>query len=178
MFKHKPWIRLVTDEVEGGDSTSTEEEVDAAQEDADTETPDGEEKPEDSAEEWDRDRALAKIRKSNAEAKTQRERAKAAEAKLANAGDAEDRAAKAEAKAARLEIALELGIPANIAHRLQGDTPEELRADAEDLLQLFASKGTPSNKPRPKLGHLQGGTTPGQEAELDAEAIVKKALGK
>lgn len=176
MFKHKPWIRLVTDEVEGGDTTDPEE--DAAQEDAGTEDSGGEEEPEESAEEWDRDRALAKIKKVNAEAKTQRERAKAAEAKLANAGDAEDRAAKAEAKAARLEIALELGIPAKIAHRLHGDTSEELRADAEDLLQLFASKGTPSNKPKPKLGHLQGGTTPGQEAELDAETIVKKALGK
>lgn len=151
-------------------------------EDAPEATPEGEDTDEDPGDEedeeesgWDHARALAKIRKANAEAKSQRDRALAAEQKAASAKDAEDRAAKAEAHAMRLEVGYELGLPPKLAARLKGDTPEELQADAEELLALFEAKKpvVPSNQPKPRL---RGGATPDEEVESDAKSIVAEAL--
>lgn len=75
------------------------------------------------------------------------------------ASSAEDRASKAETKALRLEVALEKGLVgdrAALAARLQGNTKEELIADAEQLLALTrdrqettfdgGARGTPPNQ--------------------------------
>jgi len=69
------------------------------------------------------------------------ERAEAAEKKLT----------PAEAKATRLEVALEKGLTATQAKRLVGSTKEELEADADELL---ADIGTaPKTKADPKKLH-------------------------
>ena len=75
------FARMVETPSEGGgdDAPDVVEEVDALEVSDD-------EDPDDDSEVWDKDRALAKIRKSNQEAKAQRERAKAAEEKAAQAG--------------------------------------------------------------------------------------------
>src|SRR5690606_26093218 len=100
-------------------------------------------------EEFDKDRALEKIRKANSEAKSLRDRNKELEAKLREYEDAnksesektaerlskaEKTAQEAEARALRLEVALEKGLTAAQARRLVGSTKEELEQDADELL--------------------------------------------
>ena len=63
----------------------------------------------------------------------QQEWQKLAEKRAADASAAEQRAAAAELRALRIEVALEAGIPAKLAGRLQGSTREELLADATGL---------------------------------------------
>ena len=73
---------------------------------------------------------------------------------------AEERAAKAEARLARSEVALETGLPANLASLLNG-TEDEMREQAQALL---AFKGetpapTPPARQRPAPDPSQGGST-------------------
>lgn len=174
--KMPKFVRFIETPAPEAGSDGDEPKNDAAPEGAETKPDNTEEDAdeEDGPEPFDSERALAKIRKANAEAKSQRERAKAAEAKAAGAEDLEKRASGAEARALRLEVALDLGLPKALATRLQGDTAEELAADAEQLLALFQTKQVPTDRPKPAL---RGGTTPDEEPELDAKAIVDAALG-
>lgn len=53
----------------------------------------------------------------------------------------------------RLEVATKKGLPAELAERLQGTTPEELEADADRLLQFVkASSGGPGVPPPSRGG--------------------------
>ena len=81
-----------------------------------------------------------------------------------NAKEHSTRAEKAERKLARLEIAMEKGLTAKQAARLQGDTREELEQDADELLELFRVRAEkqPSRKPKEKLS---GGGDPDTERE-------------
>lgn len=97
------------------------------------------------------------LRSERAAAREARKKAEAAEAKVreyedrdksaseraeTRAKDAEDRAVKAELKALRLEVATAKELPSSLAGRLQGNTQEELEADADQLLKDFeASTG-------------------------------------
>lgn len=81
------------------------------------------------------------------------EQQKAAEAAAAT----ERRAAEAEAKALRLEVAFEKGLTPAQAKRLVGGSREELEADADDILEHFPVK----TDGRPKGNADQGvRTTP------------------
>ena len=113
---------------------------------------------------FDPDRAQAKIRKANAEARALRERLKAAEEKAAKYDEwqetqkseqqraaealeaAEKRAHDAEQRLLRLEVAAEKGLTPAQARRLVGTTRGELEADADELLE---SCGTPTPTPPP-----------------------------
>lgn len=106
-----------------------------------------EEKP-DTQEVWDQARALDKIRKANAEAKALRDRAKAAEEKASGAEDLARERDELARKVLRLETAAEFGLDPKVAARLQGETAEEMRQDAEALLELFAPRTPPSQTPR------------------------------
>ena len=183
MKVNKPWIRFVTDDHEdggGSDLTPNDDQNQGSQEDSKDDDPgdDGEDEDGDddgSAGEWDRERAMRKIRKSNQEAKSQRERAKAAEEKAKQAGDFEKRALDAEARLLRLEVGADVGLPKSLASRLQGSTKEELLADAEELMKLVAPS-KPSGKPKP---NLKGGAKPSEDdGELSAAEIVKRAKGR
>ena len=118
------FVRMVETPSEGGgdDAPDVVEEVDAPEVSDD-------EDPDDDSEVWDKDRALAKIRKSNQEAKAQRERAKAAEEKAAQAGDAEARAVKAEARLMRVEQAVARIIPAHAGSTERRNFTGHLRSD-------------------------------------------------
>lgn len=64
-------------------------------------------------------------------------------------------------EATRLKVALEKGIPANLAGRLQGDDYDSIAADADSLAELVGSKIAipkvdPSQGPKTSVG----GTTP------------------
>lgn len=97
--------------------------------------------------------------------------------KATDAAAAEKRRADdAEARALRLEVAMDKGLPAKLAGRLVGASKEELEADAADLLATLGGKpgGTPPPGGKPQVD-LRGGGDPTEEpAELDP---VKLAAG-
>jgi hypothetical protein len=66
-----------------------------------------------------------------------------AQAKLA---EYETKIKQSERKDAQAAAALEAGLPAAFASRLQGETPEELEADAKSLLEALP-KAEPKNQP-------------------------------
>lgn len=83
----------------------------------------------------------------------------------------------------RLEVALEMGLTAVQAKRLQGTTKEELESDAKDLLDSFGASGEGGDgdgdgegdgpRARPRR-HLRNPADPqdGKTGELDEDAIV------
>lgn len=115
------------------------------------------------SEDFDPARAMEKIRKANAEAKTLRDRAKAAEGAQATAEqkakDLESQAARIpdlEAQLVRERIARRIGLPDALVDRLRGGTEAEVLADAESLIALVAPK---SKATRP-VESLSPGTGP------------------
>lgn len=98
------------------------------------------------------DKWKALSRKNEGEAKANRDAAgKLAaleEAQKTEQQKLEDRATKAEQELAsatlnstRLHVALTKGLPAELAVRLQGNTEEEMSADADSLMALMKSSG-------------------------------------
>lgn len=102
----------------------------------------------DPQEEFDANRALAKIRKSNAEAEALRKRAKAAEAKAASVDDLTRERDALALQVRQLKVGGEYGLPAALAERLRGDSEEEMKKDAEQLLAIFERRTPPSQTPR------------------------------
>jgi hypothetical protein len=82
----------------------------------------------------------------------------------------------------RLEVALDMGLTAVQAKRLQGNTKEELEADAKDLLDSFGASGETGDEdedggdgPRTRpTRQLRNPADPqnGKGGELDEDAIV------
>ncbi len=156
------------------DSTTTPDSTTQPQEGTDTTTTT---EPETTVTEtddtFDPARALEKIRKANAEAKSLRDRAKAAEAQQASAEqkakDLESAAARIpdlEAQLVRERVARRIGLPDALVDRLRGANEAEVLADAESLIALVAPK---SNKPTRPVEALQVGSgvpTPGTPAQL------------
>lgn len=101
--------------------------------------------------------------------KTEAERLAEQAAQAASRAEAaERRALLAEARAERPSLT-----PAQVA-RLQGDTVDELLADAEELYGAIESQATPSPTRRPKE-RLTPGAVPGAaEPELDVADLVSK----
>jgi hypothetical protein len=75
---------------------------------------------------------------------------------------AEKRAADAEAKQLRAEVAQTKGLSAAQAKRLTGTSREELEADADELLEAFG--GSKKTDPKPADGDSEDGGTDGQDA--------------
>jgi seryl-tRNA synthetase len=128
------------------------------------------------------------LRKANGEAARFRREHSALAQKLKDAEDAdknevqkatekltaaESRAAKAEARLLRIEVAIAKGLPPSMAGRLQGETQEELEADADELLGHLApaQRPTPGDRPREAL---RSGTAPDAKPE---ETDPKKLAG-
>lgn len=82
------------------------------------------------------------------------------------ASTAEGKASQAELRALRAEVALDKGLSATLAKRLQGSTREEIEKDADELLAEFGEKKTDERRPasRPKE-RLSGGSDPTEGAE-------------
>lgn len=98
------------------------------------------------------------------------------------AAAAEARVAELESESLRLSVAQEKGLTPAQAKRLQGSTKEDLEADADELLAVFAPKGQKADKPSPKS--LAGGSDPtqddrnlGKSAGDVADAVMKKRMG-
>lgn len=174
----KPWIRFVAPEgVEDGggnvqETPDVEEQStdDAAADDTGDETDD-----EEDTSEWDSDRAMAKIRKINAENKRLRDRAKTAESEAEKSQKelaSENESLKS--RLLRLEVASELGLPASIAGRLQGGTRDEIVADAEELLKLIGPKRPGSQKPGNPFG--EGHARDSGQGTVDYEDLVSSII--
>jgi hypothetical protein len=73
-----------------------------------------------------------------------------------------------ELRAARFEVALDKGLPKELAARLQGSTVEEMAADADALLALMRPA---VNTPRPDPA--QGANTPPQSPDDAAYAAFR-----
>lgn len=117
---------------------------------------------------WDPKRAKEKIRKLNQEIQATKERlAKAPKPDDVIAKDA--RIGELESAALRYEVALDLGLPKEIAVRLQGKDRDEMVADAEKLLELLAPAKRPAT--RKPAESLRGGGEPDREPE---ETDLKK----
>jgi len=149
--------------------------------------------PEGDEDEFDTERAKAKIAKANAEAAGLRKRLKELEAKAAKldeleeskkteqeklaeqARSLEDRASKAEMDSARLRIALRKGLSEHQAKRLVGSSEEELEADADELLEAF--KSDPPNPGVSRVPVLRGGGDPTQES-TDSDPLLRELKEK
>lgn len=168
-------LRYVTAPVEGGMPTEQENvEPGSPAPDSDetaSEDPDEGEDEEDAQEAFDHDRALRKIRKANAEAKAQRERAKAAEAKASTADDLARENADLKRQLLQMQTAAEFGLDPRLAARLQGGTPDEMRQDAQALLEMFSPAGPPS--PRPKASPSASREAPAEKTETADEAWAR-----
>lgn len=149
-------------------------------------------------EEFDAERAKAKIAKTNQEAKSLRARLKELEPLAKQAQEAADarktaderaaeritaaeqRAADAETRALRLEVAAEKGLTPAQARRLVGSTREELEADAADLLESFpaasALEATPPNG-RPKERMRPGAVPSAAPAGVSMNDLIRQAAG-
>ena len=140
------------------DQQADAQEADAGKELEETDTEDA----------WDAKRAKEKIRKLNQEIRSTKDRlSKAPKAEDVQAKD--QRISELEAANLRYDVGYELGLPREIAQRLQGATREEMLADAEKLVELIAPTKAPSTR-RPAEA-LRGGTQPEQEPE---ETDVRK----
>lgn len=137
-----------THDTESADTSSQEQEDDDSQVDDDSSDDDEDDSPRDE----DIQKLIRKNRKTNRENQKLRERATAAEHKLA-----------------QFMAAQETGLPADMALRLQGSTPEELKADAEKLKEFFSNRrfvpgGLPSDG-------VRFGSDEGDSAETDLTKI-------
>jgi hypothetical protein len=153
-----------------------------------------------SGEDWE-----AKARKRSITIKTERKKREDAEAKVKEYEDAqksdsekltekattaEGRANQAEAKAVRLEIAIDKGLTGKqaraFAKRLVGETQEELEEDADELLASFKPKaedeeteeaseeGKPEVKRRPTEKTKRTGATSRKEPEeMDPDKLAE-----
>lgn len=156
------------------------------------EEPTSQEEPKD---EFDEERARAKIAKANSEAANLRKRVKElegyetrlkeleeadkSELEKANtkAADAERRVAAAEAKMLRYEIAAEKGLTLAQAKRLVGDSREELESDADELVEQFAGtedgKKPPARKPTERLRSATDPEGPAETADQLFGALLR-----
>lgn len=152
------------------------------------------------ADDFDRDRALATIRRQREREKEQDKELKELRARIHEFEDAgrseEERraqrlrdledgkaqsdadAARAVGEAARLRVVLKKGLTGDqalaLAKRLVGETEEELEQDADDLIASFKSDDKPKDEPRRRpQERLKPGTVP--DAEPDETDPAKLA---
>lgn len=139
-------------------------------EEVETDAPEAEaEKTEDDwRKDFDPEKAGARIRKLQNEAKNLRERAKSAEEKAAGVTEKDSRIGELESTVLRYEVGYELGLPAPLVDRLKGSTRDELIDDAKSLLDLVGTpKASPGSKP---MEALRGGGRPDaapEETDVD-----------
>jgi hypothetical protein len=125
----------------------------------------------------ERDRAAAAeraLRAKEAELADATSRLTAFESQI---GDLSKQATERDLTNARLTVALEKGLPRAFVDRLRGNTPEEIAADADELVQLIppTQSGTSTtNNPRPDPS--QGARGPGKSTPADEFAAAVGGL--
>lgn len=130
-------------------------------------------------ESWDSERALAKIKKANAEAKRLRERVKEAEAKAdgvdavrAELAETKKALAASEAAALRQKVAHTYGLDPVLAGRLRGDTEDALQQDAQALLEVIQAGQRPQQRRAPFVPMKD----PSQVSDRDIRQMVANSF--
>lgn len=102
--------------------------------------------------EFDRDRALAKVKKLNSENRNLRQAKKDAEEKAKDAEGKTERMKALEATNSRYETLAQHDLPLKLARYISATDPEEVLEQAEELLSLggTGSKTPPSDQPQEK----------------------------
>lgn len=85
-------------------------------------------------------------------------------------------AAQAERRALVSSVALEKGLPASLARRLQGETQAELEADADELLAQFPQTDNGPRRPAPDAS--QGSSASGKSSDQDAASWLQQLVRK
>lgn len=88
----------------------------------------------------------------------------------------EQKAADAERRALVASVALEKGLPASLARRLQGETQADLEADADELLAQFPPADNGPRRPAPDAS--QGSSATGRSADQDAANWLQQLVRK
>jgi hypothetical protein len=83
--------------------------------------------------------------------------------------DAEKKAAEAEKTLLRLTVASKKKLPAELASRLQGETEEELKADADKLLKLVKAENSTG---------FDGGARTSADSGEDMNSRIRRAAGR
>jgi len=78
----------------------------------------------------------------------------------------------------RMKISLELKLPANLAKRLEGDTEEEMRADAADLLKDFKTEENANDKIEKKRPPNDAAKTGKSGTTHDMNTLIRIAAGR
>jgi len=114
----------------------------------------------------------AKVKEFEDASKTEAEKA------AARAEAAEKALAEVTARAARLQVAAEVGVPADLVEFLTGGDEESLRAQAEKLMAATAANKAPrAPQPDPSQGAKPGGSTgPTQLARADLARMSPEAI--
>ena len=86
----------------------------------------------------------------------------------AKSGSADALVAAADARALRLEVALEKGLPLALARRLDGNTRDEIVADADELKKLAGATGT---------ANFDQGNTPPPPSAPDVNGSLRAIAG-
>ncbi len=138
-------------------------------EDTDTET--GED--EDEAPAADLESVLKSLRKKNRENQNLRKRVKDAEENAKDADTLKTDNERLATENMRLTVAVNHGLPMELAKRLVGATVEEMEADAADMLKLFAKSVPASSRPRENLKPVQAV----QQGAETVEELTKMMYG-
>lgn len=92
----------------------------------------------------------------------------------------QQQAANNERQALIVSVALEKGLPASLARRLQGESRDDLEADADELLSQFqANQSTEPRAPRadPSQGSSANGRTAASDPAQQFASVIRSQLG-
>ena len=137
-----------------------------------TDTEDTEE-DEDEAPAADLESVLKSLRKKNRENQNLRKRVKDAEDTAKDASTLKTDNQRLATENMRLTVAVNHGLPMELAKRLVGQTVEEMEADAADMLKLFAKSVPASSRPRENLKPVQAA----QQGAETVEELTKMMYG-
>ncbi|WP_297572223.1 hypothetical protein [uncultured Actinomyces sp.] len=138
-----------------------------------TDTEDEDSEDEDEAPAADLESVLKSLRKKNRENQNLRKRVKDAEENAKDASTLKTDNQRLATENMRLTVAVNHGLPMELAKRLVGQTVEEMEADAADMLKLFAKSVPASSRPRENLKTVQAA----QQGAETVEELTKMMYG-
>lgn len=159
-------------ELDQADAQDTQDAENTDTENTDTETGEDDE-DEDEAPAADLESVLKSLRKKNRENQNLRKRVKDAEETAKDADTLKTDNQRLATENMRLTVAVNHGLPMELAKRLVGQTVEEMEADAADMLKLFAKSVPASSRPRENLKPVQAA----QQGAETVEELTKMMYG-
>ena len=158
-------------ELDQADAKDTQDAENTDTENSDTEEEDSED--EDEAPAADLESVLKSLRKKNRENQNLRKRVKDAEETAKDANTLKTYNQRLTTENMRLTVAVNHGLPMELAKRLVGATVEEMEEDAADMLKLFAKSVPASSRPRENLKPVQAA----QQGAETVEELTKMMYG-